>query len=65
MHARGGRLLFLFNLERADADVFFSPRWDAPAARDILNDVDLCKDGRFFYAAVPQWGVRVIHLPER
>lgn len=63
--AQGGRLLFLFNLERADADVFFSPRWNAAAARDILNDVDLCKDGRFFYTAVPQWGVRVIHLPER
>ena len=56
----GKPLLFLFNIERQDANVYFSPRWSADSARDLLTGKDLPKDGEYFHIVVPQWGVGVI-----
>ena len=58
--AQGGRLIFLFNIERRDANVYFSPRWGADSARDLLTGENLPKDGEYFHIVVPQWGVGVI-----
>ena len=58
--AQSGRLLFLFNIERRDASVYFSPRWNASSARDLLTNESLPKDGEYFHVVVPQWGVGVI-----
>lgn len=59
--AKSGRLVFLFNVERRDANVFFAPRWNVVTARDLLTGEILPQDGDFFHAAVSQWGVGVIH----
>jgi hypothetical protein len=59
--AQGGRLVFLFNIERRDSTVFFSPRWEVGTARDLLAGTELSKDGEFFQTAVPQWSVGVVH----
>ena len=59
--ARGGRLLFLFNVESRDASVSFSPGWSVSTARDLLTGEDLPRDGEYFHVDVPQWGVGVVH----
>ena len=56
----GTPLLFLFNIERQDANVYFSPRWNASTARDLLTGESLPRDGEYFHVVVPQWGVAVI-----
>ncbi|MDE2823485.1 MAG: hypothetical protein OXK79_08260, partial [Chloroflexota bacterium] len=56
----GTPLLFLFNIERQDANVYFSPRWNASTARDLLTGEGLPRDGEYFHIVVPQWGVAVI-----
>ena len=61
--ARGGRLLFLFNVESRDASVSFTPRWGASTARDLLAGEDIPRDGEYFHIDVPQWGVGVVHCP--
>ena len=58
--AQGRPLLFLFNFERQDANVYFSPRWKASTARDLLTGESLPRDGEYFHIVVPQWGVGVI-----
>ena len=58
--AQGKPLLFLFNIERQDANVYFSPRWKATVARDLLTGESLLRDGDYFHVVVPQWGVCVI-----
>ena len=58
--AKGQPLLFFFNIERRDADVFFSPRWNATKALDLLTGESLRRDGEFFHIVVPQWGVGVV-----
>ena len=55
----GSPLLFLFNIERRDADVYFLP-WGAGSARDLLTGENLPMDGEYFHIVVPQWGVGVI-----
>ena len=57
---KGGPLLFLFNIERRDANVFFAPRWNVASASDLLKGKSLPRDGDYFHAVVPQWGVGVI-----
>ena len=57
---KGRPLLFLFNIERRDANVYFSPRWGADSARDLLTGENLPRDGEYFHIVVPQWGVGVI-----
>ena len=59
--ARGGRLLFLFNVESRDASVSFSLGWSVSTARDILTGAELARDGEYFQVDVPQWGVGVVH----
>ena len=59
--ARGGRLLFLFNVEGRDANVSFSPRWNTANASDLLTGEELTRDGEYFRITVPQWGVCVVH----
>ncbi len=58
--AKGGPILFLFNIEPQDASVFFAPRWNAASVRDLLTGESLPKDGEYFHAVVPQWGVGVV-----
>ena len=57
---KGGPLLFLFNIERQEANVYFTPRWNAASARDLLTGDSLPLDGEYFHVVVPQWGVGVI-----
>lgn len=59
--SRGGRLVFLFNIEPHDASVFFLPRWDVASATDLLSGGEVNRDGEFFEVMVPQWGVGVFH----
>ena len=59
--ARGGRLLFLFNVESRDASVSFSPGWSVSTARDLLTSAELAREGEYFHVDVPQWGVGVVH----
>ena len=59
--ARGGRLLFLFNVEGRDANVSFSPRWSTASASDLLTGEEIMRDSECFGITVPQWGVCVVH----
>ena len=59
--ARGGRLLFLFNVEGRDANVSFSPRWSTANASDLLTGEEIMRDSECFGITVPQWGVCVVH----
>ena len=58
---QGGWLVFVFNLERAKAQVRLRPRWPTAAARDLLAQADLEVEDNAFELAIDQWEIAVIH----
>ena len=61
---QGGWLVFVFNLERAAAQVKLCPRWRITRARDLIAQVDLAVEDHAFQLKVDQWEVAVIHCTD-
>ena len=62
--AQGGRVLFVFNVERSSARCTLRPRELATAARDLLTGKDIAVSGGAFDVEIEQWGRAVIHIPD-
>ena len=62
---QGGWLVFVFNLERGEAQVTLKPRWRSDRARDLLAGTEVPLAGNASQLAVEQWGVGVVHCEER
>ena len=60
----GGRLLFVFNVERTAARSRLRPREAIVSARDLLNHTDLPVTDGAFDLEIEPWGRAVIHLPD-
>ena len=60
---QGGWLVFVFNLERATAQVQLRPRWPITAARDLLREADLAVEDNAIGLTIDQWEVAVVHCP--
>ena len=61
----GGWLVFVFNLERRDAQVILRPRWRTGRARNLLTGAELPVTDGAFQLTVERWGVAVVHCAER
>jgi len=59
---KGGRLLFIFNVERKAAEATLRPKWKIAGATDLLNGKDVPITGGGFKVAVEPWEVSVVHL---
>ena len=60
----GGRLLFVFNVERTAARCRLCPREAAMSARDLLTHTDLPVSNGSIELEIEPWGRAVIHLPD-
>ena len=56
--------MFVFNLERAAAQVKLCPRWRITRARDLLAPAELEVEDNAFRLEIDQWEVAVIHCTE-
>ena len=61
---QGGWLVFVFNLERAAAQVKLCPRWRTTRARDLIAQGDLAVEDNAFRLEIDQWEVAVIHCTD-
>ncbi len=60
----GGRLLFVFNVERTAARCRLRPREIAVAAHDLITHTDLSVTDGAFDVEIEPWGRAVLHLPD-
>ena len=60
----GGRLLFVFNVERTPARCRLRPRQAATSAQDLLAQTDLPVADGAINLEIEPWGRAVIHLPD-
>ena len=61
---RGGRLVFVFNLDRTTARVRLRPRWRIGAARELLGQTDLAIEDNGFRLEIEPWSRAVVHCTE-
>ena len=61
---QGGWLVFVFNVERAAAQVKLCPRWRITRARDLIAQGDLAVEDNAFRLEIDQWEVAVIHCTD-
>ena len=62
---QGGWLVFVFNLERTDAQATLRPRWQTERVTDLLTGSEVAVNGNTFQLTVDQWSVGVVHCTER
>ena len=62
---QGGRLVFVFNLERTPATAKLRPRWHTESARELVEDRDLPVSDDALDLTVEPWSVGVLHCVER
>ena len=60
----GGWLVFVFNLERKDAQVTLRPRWQTGRARNLLTGSEVPVTDGAFDLTVERWEVAVVHCTE-
>ena len=58
--AGGGNLIFVFNIEPRNANVFLTPQWKVIGAVDLLTGQSLQVDRNTIEVQIPQWQVAVI-----
>ena len=58
--ADGGKLIFVFNIEPRNANVFLTPQWNVTSAVDVLTGHSLQVDRNTIEVQIPQWQVAVL-----
>ena len=58
--ADGGNLIFVFNIEPRNANVFLTPQWNVTSAVDVLTGHSLQVDRNTIEVQIPQWQVAVL-----